>query len=60
VALSAFESRWLGSLLFGVRAADPATIALAVAVVMAIAVLSCAIPGFRAARIKPVEVLTAE
>jgi len=60
VALSAFESRWLGSLLFGVRAADPATIALAVAVVMAIAVLSCSIPGFRAARIKPVEVLTAE
>jgi len=60
LALSAFESRWLGSLLFGVRAADPATIALAVAVVMAIAVLSCSIPGFRAARIKPVEVLTAE
>ena len=28
--------------------------------VMAIAVLSCSIPGFRAARIKPVEVLTAE
>ena len=60
LALSALESRWLGTLLYGVRAADPATIALAVAVVMAIAVLSCWIPGLKAARIKPVEVLGGE
>jgi len=60
LALSALESRWLGSLLYGVRAGDPATIALAVAVVMAIAVLSCWVPGLRAARIKPIEVLAGE
>ena len=60
LAVSALESRWLGSLLFDVRAGDPATIAMAVAVLIAIALIACLLPGLRAARIKPLEAISAD
>ena len=60
LAISAFESRWLGSLLFGVRAGDPATVAAAIMALIAIAAIACWVPGFRAGRTSPAEVLRAE
>jgi putative ABC transport system permease protein len=55
-----FESRWLGSLLFGVHAADPATLVIAIVALLTIAALACWLPGIRAERIKPVEALSSE
>jgi putative ABC transport system permease protein len=60
LGLSAFESRWVGSLLFGVTATDPITLAIAVVVVLAVAAIACWVPGRRAARLKPVEVLASD
>jgi predicted permease len=60
LALSALEARWLGSLLYGVRPADPATTAIAVGLLLLIAVIACWVPGLQAARIKPIEVLASE
>jgi predicted permease len=60
LGISVFESRWLGSLLYGVRASDPATVAGAVFALMAIAAVACWVPGFRAGRIRPADVLRAE
>jgi putative ABC transport system permease protein len=60
LGVSAFESRWLGSLLYGVRAMDPLTLVLATLALLAVAAIACWIPGARAARIKPIEVLSAE
>lgn len=58
--LAVLEGRWLRSLLFGVGAMDPTTIVVAAAVLLAVALLACWVPGLRAARIKPVEVLASE
>jgi predicted permease len=58
--ISAFESRWLGSLLFGVEATDPITLVIAIAVLLGVAAAACWVPGLRAARIKPLEVLAAD
>jgi putative ABC transport system permease protein len=60
LVVTAFEARWLGSLLFGVGATDPATLAVAIAVLLAIAALACWLPGLRAARVKPIEALSTE
>jgi putative ABC transport system permease protein len=60
LGISVFESRWLGSLLFGVRAGDPATVAGAVTALIAIAAAACWVPGFRAGRIRPADVLRSE
>jgi putative ABC transport system permease protein len=60
LGLSAFESRWLGSLLFGVEATDPVTLASAVTVLLAVAAVACWVPGRRAARLKPLEVLASD
>jgi putative ABC transport system permease protein len=60
LGVSAFESRWLGSLLFGVEATDPTTLVIAMAVLLAVAAVACWIPGLRAARIKPLEVLASD
>jgi ABC-type antimicrobial peptide transport system permease subunit len=57
---SLFESRWLGSLLFNVGATDPATLAIAVVVLLMIAAVACWLPGLRAAGIKPMEALSAD
>jgi ABC-type antimicrobial peptide transport system permease subunit len=60
LGISAFESRWLGSLLFGVEASDPITLALAIGVLLGVAAAACWVPGLRAARIKPLEVLASD
>lgn len=53
-------ARLLSGLLFGVRAADPQTMAAVAAVLGAVAVLASYIPARRAASIDPVEALRAE
>jgi len=60
IGLSYLASRWLKSLLFGVGAMDPVTIAIAAVLLLSVALLSCWIPGLRAARVPPVEVLNSE
>ncbi len=60
LGISTFESRWLGALLFGVRATDPVTVVSAVALLLAVAALACWVPGLRAARLKPLEVLASD
>ena len=53
-------TRLLGSLLFGVKPKDPATL-LVVSVAMAsVAVLACVIPAFRAMQVNPVIALRYE
>ncbi|MGH7554842.1 MAG: ABC transporter permease, partial [Longimicrobiales bacterium] len=49
--------RALSSLLFGVTAADPLTLAGVFALVIVVTVLSCALPGRRAAATPPMEAL---
>ena len=60
LGLSFVAARWLGSLLFGVGPGDPLTLALVAALLLAVALLACWIPGARAARIKPVEALAGD
>jgi ABC-type lipoprotein release transport system permease subunit len=57
LGIAAFEARWLGSQLYGVQPNDPSMTALAVAAVLGVAAVACLVPGLRAAKIKPVEVL---
>jgi predicted permease len=59
-ALSLGVSRFLGSLLFGLTATDPATYALALASVAAIALLAAAGPAWHASRIDPMVALREE
>jgi predicted permease len=50
----------LRSLLFGVTASDPPTVATAALVLALVATAACALPAMRAARIPPTEVLAEE
>ena len=52
--------RRLDPLLFGVNPADLRTLALVSGLLLAVAVVACWIPGRRAARIRPVEVMNSE
>jgi putative ABC transport system permease protein len=53
-------SRWIEALLFGVTATDPATFAIVVATLLAVAALACCIPAWRATRLDPTTALRAE
>jgi putative ABC transport system permease protein len=53
-------SRWIQSLLFGVTATDPATLAAVVTVLLAVAVVACSVPAWRATRVDPTSALRAE
>jgi ABC-type antimicrobial peptide transport system permease subunit len=55
--LSLAVSRWIGAMLFGLEAIDPATYAMALLAVGAIAILAAAGPAWRASRIDPVVAL---
>jgi putative ABC transport system permease protein len=57
---SVVVSRWIGSLLFDVRARDPWTIAAAVIVVAVVALLASYIPARRATKVDPLIALRAE
>jgi ABC-type antimicrobial peptide transport system permease subunit len=50
-------ARLLGSLLFGVRPTDPATVAAVTTTIAVVAVLTCGIPAWRASRLDPNVVL---
>jgi predicted permease len=53
-------ARWIGSLLFGVRATDPATLAEAAMLLLAVALLGAWIPARRAAKVDPMVALRYE
>ena len=55
--LATLEARWLGSLLYGVTAMDPWTMALAAVALLAVALVACWLPGVRAARLRPLEAI---
>jgi putative ABC transport system permease protein len=53
-------ARWVNTLLFGVTAYDPPTMAVAVAVFLTIAALAALLPARRASRIDPLGALRAD
>ena len=60
VAVAYAAARGMSALLFGVRPADPSTIAVAVVLCLATAVAGCLRPAMSAARVDPLEALRAE
>jgi putative ABC transport system permease protein len=57
--LAVVQSRWLGSLLFGVEPVDVATLVTAAAAMLAVAGIACWIPALQAARVSPRDALAA-
>ena len=60
IAGSLLVSRWLTTLLFGVRPGDPLTLTLTAVVLLFVAVAACFIPARRATRVDPMVALRAE
>jgi len=59
VAVTA-AGRWIGSILFGIRAGNPAAISAVVALVLFVAAIACWAPAWRASRIDPMAALRNE
>jgi ABC-type antimicrobial peptide transport system permease subunit len=57
IGISAWASRFVSSLLFGLDARDPATLAAAGATLIAVAVAASWLPAYRASRLDPAMVL---
>jgi predicted permease len=57
LAVAVVLSRWIASLLFGVRPFDPLTYSVSAAVIAAAAILASCIPARRAASVDPMETL---
>jgi putative ABC transport system permease protein len=53
-------ARWIGSLLFGIRATDPVTLAEAAALLLAVALFGAWVPARRAAKVDPMVALRYE
>jgi ABC-type lipoprotein release transport system permease subunit len=60
LALAVGCSRFLGSMLYGVSAVDPATYSGVVVLILLVAVMASLAPAVRAARVEPVRVLREE
>jgi putative ABC transport system permease protein len=60
VAGSVALSRWIQGLLYGVTATDPITIGTVVATLLAVALVACYVPAWRATRVDPTTALRAE
>jgi predicted permease len=60
ISCSLIAARWVRSLLFGIKANDPSTLAAAVAVLMAVALVATYVPARRAARVDPMVALRYE
>ncbi|HEX7121800.1 MAG TPA: ADOP family duplicated permease [Gemmatimonadaceae bacterium] len=60
VSLALAAGRLVASLLYGVAPNDPVTIALVVALLLAVATLAALVPAWRAARVDPVTALRTE
>jgi putative ABC transport system permease protein len=60
LALAALSTRLLTGLLFGVSASDGFTLAGVVGIVLAVSIAASLIPGIRAARVEPMQVLRDE
>jgi predicted permease len=60
LALAFVATRWVASLLYETKAADPATIAASIAVLLVAALLAALIPARRAASVDPMRALRAE
>jgi predicted permease len=60
VSGSLLTGRWLTSLLFDVRASDPATLGATALVLVAVATAACWLPARRATRVDPMVALRAE
>jgi len=57
---SLVAARWIGSLLFGIQANDPATLAEAAALILVVALLGAWVPARRAAKVDPTVALRYE
>ena len=60
VAGSVALSRWIQGLLFGVTATDPLTLGAVVAMLLAVALVACYVPAWRATQVDPTTALRAE
>jgi len=64
VTLGAFGAYALGGvlskLIYGVSATDPLTFLVVAVLLMAVALVACAIPAYRATRVQPVQALRGE
>jgi len=60
LAIALVSGRAIGSLLFGVTASDPATIAGVVALIAGAALVACYVPGHAASRVDPMVALREE
>jgi len=60
LALSAAAARAFGSLLYGISPADPLTYSGVIAILAAVSLAACYIPGRRAARVDPMDSLRQE
>jgi putative ABC transport system permease protein len=60
VVLAAGLSRFLGSLLYGVRPLDPSTFTVVALVLSGVALAACALPARRASRVNPMHALRSE